>query len=81
MLAKGHKDNSHSTKGKALFVAVFAAVFVSVFVFLELKVLVFKTILKLQTCLQYTDNTFFRTPCTGTRTFNKSDDSIPVMHF
>ena len=51
MLAKGHKDNSHSTKGKALFVAVFAAVFVSVFVFLELKVPVFKTILKLQTNL------------------------------
>ena len=51
MLAKGHKDNLHSTNGKVLFVAVFAAVFVSVFIFLELKLPVFKTIVKLQTNL------------------------------
>ena len=51
--------------------------------FLELKVPVFKTVLKLQTSslTVATDNTFFRTPSTRTWTTNNSDDGIPVTRF
>ena len=53
--------------------------------FLELKVPVFKTVLKLQTnsftLYPFTVYTFLRTPSTGTWTTNKSDDGIPVTHF
>ena len=48
--------------------------------FLELKVPVFKTVLKLQTN-SFTVYIFLRTPSTGTWTTNKSDDGIPVTHF
>ena len=50
---------------------------------LELKVPVFKTVVKLQTnsLAVATDNTFFRTPSTRTWTTNKSDDGIPVTRF
>ena len=48
--------------------------------FLELKVPVFKTVLKLQTN-SFTVYIFLRTPSTGTWTTNKSDDGILVTHF
>ena len=50
---------------------------------LELKVPLFKTVVKLQTnsLAVATDNTFFRTPSTRTWTTNKSDDGIPVTRF